>query len=83
MSLHVAETPLTEILTKELKETMLGAIIITMENMSCYSDVDISDMVHEMIESTFSQYSVETCQKIFGKFKAKDGGNNEYYNLRI
>ena len=50
-------------LFKLFHDEVLGAIVITMENLNCYNQRDIEEMVYECEYGTFAQYTVEQCRK--------------------
>lgn len=48
-------------------EIVLGAIIITMENLSHFNKKDIEKIVYECKEGTFEQYNAEQCREAYKK----------------
>lgn len=48
-------------------EIVLGAIVITMENINHFNKNDIEEIVYECKDGTFDQYTAEQCRQAYKK----------------
>ena len=53
--------------TGMFNEIVLGAIIITMENLNHFNKNDIEELVYECKEGTFDQYTASECRQAYKK----------------
>lgn len=45
--------------SRKFDDIVKGAVIVTLKNLNCFNDNDISDIIYELEHGTFAQYDAE------------------------
>lgn len=49
--------------SRKFDDIVKGAIIVTLQNLNCYNNNDIQDIIYELTHGTFVQYDAEQLRK--------------------